>query len=73
MAENVEKGGEKMRYMLARWYYGKTSLSWAEIGAFLKECWWLVALFFILFIPRVSLLHKEQKQMMEYSSFCKGA
>ena len=54
-----------MRYMLARWYYGKTSLSWAEIGAFLKECWWLVALFFILFIPRAYLLHKEQKQMME--------
>lgn len=48
-------------------YYsvGSRSLTWAEIGTFLKECWWLVALFFILFIPRAYLLHKEHKQMME--------
>ena len=54
-----------MRFLLIRLHYGKSSFTWAEIGTMLKECWWMVALFFVLFIPRAYLLHREHKLQME--------
>ena len=65
MAENTEKGGGKMRFMLVRLYHGKSSFTWAEIGAMLKECWWIVAFFVFVFGLRAYLLHREYKQELE--------
>jgi len=54
-----------MRFMLVRLYHGKSSFTWAEIGAMLKECWWIVAFFVFVFGLRAYLLHREYKQEME--------
>ncbi|WP_458407333.1 hypothetical protein [Anaerotignum sp.] len=55
-----------MRYLLWLGGYGtKNSFTWAEIGVLLKEFWWLVALFFILFVSRAYLLHREYKWQKE--------
>jgi len=48
-----------------RIYHGKSSFTWGEIGAMLKECWWIVAFFVFVFGLRAYLLHKEHKQMLE--------
>lgn len=68
MMKREKKGGGKRMNVYFLWigpHYGKNSFTWAEIGTFLVENWWLVALFFILFLPRAYLLHREHKQMME--------
>ena len=50
---------------LLRYSMGPSELTWAEIGDFLKECWWMVAFFVFVFGLRAYLLRKEQKMEME--------